>query len=196
MRKPRRLLLILPLLFLGSCSQPEPKSESPKPKAQSPKDRVSIEAKQAAAQAGTPYVTEVRFEKGTAVLRPSELVRVAKALADAEKSVKLEHVTIVAWSDSELPKTGEDDLPREAVDLASDRARALENFVKEERPGLDVGAVNMAQRAGRIERFLKTEDARMQEAFELAGIPHAGANGNSVGAKASKAVLIISGEGG
>ena len=145
------------------------------------KDAVSIEAKMVGAQQGTSNVTEVRFEKGSIEVSKSASEKLENALIAAEKKDRLKRVTLVVWSDTEMPK-GESDLSASDIALAADRGQALIHLVESKREGLKIQVVNMAEKPGKIKKFLKTDDVRIEEALETAG------HGDP---KASRAVIII-----
>jgi hypothetical protein len=186
-----RKKLILPLLFAvlySSCAHNTVKdakmndvaSQGSAPEANS-KDAVSIEAKLAAAQDDTSQVTEVKFEKGTNRLSKSYDDKIIKALESAEKIAPITHITIVAWSDLEMPKKHQK-LSNAAVDLAKVRAKTIEEFIHVKRPKISVETVNMAEHPTKFKKFLKTNDVRIQQALIDAG------SGDS---KAGHAIVII-----
>ncbi len=177
----------LPVFFAACASTPP--AEKPIP---TPRENVSIESKQVAAGAGTPHVTEVKFKKNSSALSVADQKKIEKAIKQAEKTIHLDEVTIVTWSDSELPAENQEKLSDEEVKLADDRAKALENFVKKNRkPSIEI--VNMAKRSGKLEKFLKTDDARIQQAYEVVGVAHTDSK-EKTELKAGKGVLILSGK--
>lgn len=156
-----------------------------------PKDEVSIEAKQAAAENGTPHVTEVKFKKGSKELTQKEWKKIDLAFRDAEKTKKLDHILIAAWSDEELPAEDKKDLTVRAVSLAEARGEKIKNHLIGKSSELKIEIVNMAERTGKVKEFLKTEDARLQASFETAGIPNADSKKPTVTPKSSRAVIIF-----
>jgi hypothetical protein len=184
-------ILISPLIFAilySSCAHDtvkdakmnEAEAQSSAPAAGS-KDAVSIEAKLAAAQDDTSQVTEVKFEKGTNRLSKSYEDKIEKALLAAEKIAPITHVTLVAWSDSEMPKKHQT-LSKGAIDLAKVRAKTIEESIHVKRPKVSVETVNMAEHPTKFKKFLKTNDVRIQQALIDAG------SGDS---KAAHAIIII-----
>jgi hypothetical protein len=146
------------------------------------KDSVSIEAKLAAAQHDTTNVTEVKFEKNSRTLPELYLNKINNALLAAEKHAPLSHVTIVVWSDEEMPADDAAALSQGSENLANDRGETIKAYVHEKHAKLSTNIVNMAKHPGKIHKFLKTDDVRIQKAMEVAG------KGDP---KAAHAVIII-----
>lgn len=187
MNKLSTAFLSLPLIF-GACASPEKNYV-----AKTEREQVSIESKQVAAQVGTPYVTEMKFKKGASSLFPAATKKIKTALDDAAKNVKIESVTIVAWSDSELPSDEQKELDDASVELAAKRGETLKKFVESIVPKVSAEVVNMAKRPGKLKKFLKTQDARVLAAFESVGVAHADSPNKTAESKASSGVLIIVG---
>jgi hypothetical protein len=145
-------------------------------------DAVSIEAKLAAAEQGTSDVTEVKFEKGSRTLPALYLKKIDSAVEVAEKKAPLDRVSLAVWSDTEMPKHHQPALPDSDVRLANDRGETLKAYLQQKHAKLSVDIVNMAEKPGKLKRFLKTEDVRIQQQIEIAG------QGDP---KASRAVIII-----
>ena len=146
------------------------------------KDQVSIEAKLAGAQLGTPYVTEVKFTRGSINLALAELKKMERAYAYAAKTSTPTKTTIVVWSDSEAATEQSGDLSKEDIQLAQDRGESILKYLSFHQLGKSSRIVNMAQRPTELRKFLKTRGARVQEALESSG---------NASQKASKAILLI-----
>ena len=189
------------LVSLAACSHGHRNPEDPTAGTESPStpppphDVVSIEAKQAAAEAGTSTVTEVRFPKRSARLSDVESKRVRDLCIDATRRSPIRRAMIVAWSDSEMPDKKGAELSENDIALARARAEAVELVLHRVAPGARTKIVNMAEKSGKLENFLKTQNARVKESFELAGTPHAGkveeAKKDGSTAKASHAIVIL-----
>jgi hypothetical protein len=177
--------IILCLLFLFSACAGDTKKDSRLegaiPPENNAKNSVSIEAKLAAAQDDTQDLTEITFDKTSSALTSTGAERVNTALATAQKKAKIKHVLLVVWSDAEMPK-GAESLPEDEVKLAEARAKTLRDYIKQQHQDLKVKTVNMAKKSNRLDHFLKTKDARIQDALSSSG---------TGSPKASHAVVII-----
>lgn len=171
----KTFLNLWPLLFLATlvnCAHSEPKTV---PVAEKPKQNVSIEAKQAAAQLGSAHVTEVTFPKKTAALSKKNFDKIDLALKEAQKKDTIDHILVVAWGDAE---------PDHKKELANARAETVKAWIEAKNSDFKVETLNMAEQVNGLKEFLKTEDARVQKAFEAEDAP--------TSPKEGKAVVIIS----
>ncbi len=160
----------------------------------------SIEAKQVAAEQQAPFVVEVEFNKRSNALGPSARARVHALLKSMPAPERLKSVKIVAWGDEEYPSASKRKLSQEQTDLAKRRGESIENFLKEKNTELKVQHYNMAKRPGKISDFFGTDDARIKESLERAGVSTT--DGNTVNSstsrpagkpnsKARKAILML-----
>ena len=192
-----RILMTLPTLAfaltLVGCSTSS-KDDNPLGSPTKIETGASIEAKQAGAQIGTALVTEIRFEKGKTTFAGDDAEKIAKGIERARKSGNVKRADIVTWADAELPADGAPDLGKDAIRLADARAEVLAKDLENRLPELKTNAINMAKRTGGLKKFLKTKDARIQEALEIAGIPREGAKNGDAEPKASRAIIIFSTE--
>ena len=75
---------------------------------------------------------------------------------------QLDRVIVAAWSDSALPLTADIKLPDAAVKLADERARNIENVLKEFGASR-VDTHSMAEHANWFERLFNTNDSQIKE---------------------------------
>jgi hypothetical protein len=122
--------------------------------------RPSIQARQAAAQLGTPYVTEVKFEKNSADLPEAEKKKIQAALKLAKDKDALQSVTVMAWSDQK----------EQSKELAEKRGEALRTIVRDKVRARTV-IYNMAEKPDKLEEILQTRKVRIREALSASGKP-------------------------
>lgn len=107
----------------------------------------------------------VSFSKGQASLSDSEKSNLKTALAAAKRDVKVDRILVAAWSDSDLPRSSEVKLSKEANDLAESRGDAIENYLDSLDAG-DVEIFNMAEHANWFERMFKTDEAQIKKSMK------------------------------
>lgn len=106
----------------------------------------------------------IKFEAGSRSLTESEKNSLRNLIKEAQTKGVIRQVTIVAWSDKMLPRTG-NELSRRDRNLAKGRASAIENFLKSELALENVDTYNMAEPANWLARTLNSKDAELKSVF-------------------------------
>lgn len=191
---PRITTVLLPLVMLTACSILPDKDKTPQAaeKAGEPaaKPQASLEAKTLAAESEAAAVTELTFPKGAPKLTKDAKARLDKLIAQLQKRDDIKEVTVISWADQEFPSVNAGDLPKEQRDLAENRNKAIEQYLKRAGDKVTVTTHNMAERPGAFERWLSTSDARVKKSLEVSGIPNSDTSVKTP-SKASKAMVLL-----
>ena len=162
--------LILAFLIIG-CASKEPKEEpivyskdAPEVNTPNPKSP-SITAKQLAAEKGSTFVTELRFQKGSAALNRIDKKKLNKTYQKALQSDSAKVVEIISWADKEYPK--EKSLPIADQRLAETRFQAIKSYLKEVDPELSIKEVNMSKRPAKLTGLVNTYEADVKKSMEI-----------------------------
>lgn len=179
------------VILMGCASADKDRRPGPAAQSATPKSDVSIEAKLAAAQVGSSFVTEITFPKSSSIATSEQLRKIDAAMAQARKYAPVTRATVVAWPDAEMPTIEQKTLDRPHIQLAEQRGDFLRDYLKQEDRALSVSEVNMAKRSGKVNRLLKTESARIQQSFDAADAPRDHSLVDPGLPKASKAIVIF-----
>jgi hypothetical protein len=194
--------ILLPVLLLGlntGCSTKAPKDPGKASPPKTPKivgsseKGVSFDARQLANEMESNYVSEVRFEKGKAILSTTAKKSLAKVIAQARKENSLKKAILVTWADKEMPTEKKGELSEDQIELARKRNDALTGFIQNFDRKINIDRVSMAERPGGLKKIVPNETARIQESLEEAGIPEGGEKKNGLG-KASRSIIIFTRE--
>lgn len=105
----------------------------------------------------------VDFKEGSATLADSEK-RTLKALVQSlDRSVGNTKVAIGAWSDHDYPVSGK--LTDAEERLATDRARAVQQYVESLAGFKGITVYNMAKNDSRFAKFFGTKDSKVKDAY-------------------------------
>ncbi len=169
-------LATISLFFAAGCS-----SESKK---KAEEDKVIA--------ASRSQYTAIEFEKGRSILSATSKEHL-KALAKTWATGPSQEVKVLAWADEEYPNKVEGKASPKEVILASDRARAIKEFLKEELKAKgDVDSYNMAKRPNLFSKVFQNEEYKLKESFEASGATGVKLDDGSVSySKAGKAIVII-----
>jgi hypothetical protein len=148
----------------------------------------SAESKTAAKAAGAAEVVEVNFERGSSVLTEGSREALREMVAKAKRDGKIDELNVLAWADRDYPADKNVKVPSADRALADRRADAISTFLKSDLAVNDVDTYNMTERPGALSKLFNTDNARMKQAFEDAGVT--GAGGKSITGKASRAVVL------
>ena len=150
---------------------------------------VSQEALYTAEDNNASFVTELEFEKGVAQLSPKARERISRMVSDAETVGQIDDIKVITWADKEYPSANAKKLSKQQRNLASERNAEIKKFLRQNDDKFDVETYNMAERPDALQRFLKTDSARLKKSLEVAGIPTT----SSVGLpqKASKSMVLV-----
>lgn len=162
-------ILVLTSAILGCSSSPERVGNEARGEPKST-TVASIEAKQVAAEQEAPFVVEVEFDKRSDKLSQSARAKMQTLLKSMAAPGRLKGVKIVAWGDEEYPSESKKKLSKEQSDLAKRRGDSIESFLKEKNGNIEFQHFNMAKRPGKVSDFFGTEDARIKESLERAGV--------------------------
>lgn len=164
-------------LLLTSCSQ------SPAKKASSDQTPPVL---------GTHYTT-IEFEEGNTQLTKESKKQIADLIAKAyESDYDIEDIRILAWADKEYPE-GKEKATTEDIQLASERAREIREYLEEElQETEDIDSFNMARRPDFLSKFFKNDEFKVKKSYEQSGPTASKLPDGSVSyTKASKALVII-----
>ncbi|MES2856559.1 MAG: hypothetical protein V4692_11885 [Bdellovibrionota bacterium] len=148
----------------------------------------SAESQTAANAAGAASVIEVNFDKGSFVLNEGSREALREMAAKAKANGKIDEFHVLAWADKDYPADTKAKATTAERDLANRRASSISTFIKNELAVSDVDTYNMTERPGTLSKLFNTDNARLKEAFEQAGVT--GAAGKSITGKASRAVVM------
>lgn len=143
----------------------------------------------AAREADAHRFTEIRFEQGSAALTVGAMENLRNTLLTSNSEGNLDEVIVMAWSDEELPAANAQTLPKAQRDLAKERARSIERFVKQIK-SVDVDTYNMAEKSGAVAKLFNTRDSRLKKTLVAAGLPTT-ADSLQYPSKASHAVVMV-----
>lgn len=163
---------------VGNVAHGEPK----------PTTVASIEAKQVAAEQEAAYVVEVLFAKNSAKVSPEAAAKIEAMFKNVPDQKRVKGVKIISWADDEYPSTGDKKLSSTQVDLAKERLESVQRIVKDRHAGLQFELVNMAKRPGPFSKLVGTEDARIKESLERAGVS---TTEDKAASKARKAIILL-----
>lgn len=152
---------------------------------------ISPEVKKAAEALGASVASEVTFDVGSHSLKQEELVELANAVKEAQKTNKIKEVQVVAWADVEYPAEGQSGT-NSTIKLANRRAKAIENFLKQDLEISKVKKINMAKQPSYLQEALGTKTADVKHALVNSGaVPTSPSNEVNIKGKASKALILI-----
>lgn len=149
----------------------------------------SAKTETAAQEAGAVSVTEVNFDKGSFVLTEGSRAALRDLASKAKASHAIDEVKVLAWADRDYPADSKNKASKADKTLADKRANAIRDFVKAELALEDVDTFNMTERPGAIASLFNTDDSKMKQAFENAGVTSA--DGKAITGKASRAVVML-----
>lgn len=143
----------------------------------------------AAREADAHRFTEIQFEHGSAALTVGAMENLRNTILTSNSEGNLDEVIVMAWSDEELPAPGSQALPKAQRDLAKERGKSIERFVKKIK-SVDVDSYNMAEKSGAVSKLFNTRDNRLKKTLVAAGLPTT-ADSLQYPSKASHAVVMI-----
>lgn len=145
----------------------------------------------AAAEENATHVTEISFAKDSSELTEEARRSLVSIIDAARISRSIEDVKILAWADREYPSTRIKKLSTGERDLAENRTRVIKDFLNAHFDLADIDTVNMAKRPNTVQRWLRTDNARLKQAMEVAGIRDTDSPNDARAAKASRAVVML-----
>lgn len=151
--------------------------------------RASQEAVYVANEQNTPYVTEHKFKPGGDVLSRTFKGELQRIYQEAMSHGKIESVKVIAWADLEYPAATTKKLSKEQIRLADKRGNEVKRYLHSLNSDLSVEIFNMAKRPRLISELLATDDARIKQALEVAGIPNTNTS-VKVPSKAAHAIVM------
>ncbi|MES2962495.1 MAG: DUF1328 domain-containing protein [Bdellovibrionota bacterium] len=143
----------------------------------------------AARESGAVSVTEVNFDKGSFVLTEGSRAALRDLVAKAKTTNAIDEVKVLAWADKDYPSDSKAKASKAETTLADKRATAIRDFMKAELAISDVDTHNMTSRPGTFANLFKTDDQKLKQAFENAGVTSA--DGKAITGKASRAVVML-----
>ena len=143
----------------------------------------------AAREADAHRFTEIQFEQGSAALTVGAMENLRNTILTSNSEGNLDEVIVMAWSDEELPAAGAQTLPKAQRDLAKERGKSIERFVKQIK-SVDVDSYNMAEKSGAVSKLFNTRDNRLKKTLIAAGLPTT-SDALQYPSKASHAVVMI-----
>lgn len=132
------------------------------------------------------------FSPGSADLTEQDKTKLRDQLRTMSAQGKVSRAKIAVWSDQEHPQSGS--LPKADQDLAQQRIKSVENYLKQQEGLSRVEAFNMAENRNWIGRMFHREQAELDAAFAKAGqAPVSNQEFNAIKSEggASKAVVIL-----
>ena len=191
-------------LFLGACvialasfgcSTKMAKSEQPTTKTVSnPVQGKAVDreplAVNAAAALNASAVTEISFRKDSSVLTNDARVSLDRVVSRAQGRGQVRDIKILAWADQDYPTKSVKRLSKKERDLAENRAKAVKDYVATVFNLGKIDTYNMAKQPNTVARIFDTSDARVKQAIESAGLPHADSN-NVASSNASRALVLV-----
>lgn len=154
---------------------------------------ITEQTRQAATSLGAANLGEIEFVAGSDQLSDQSQAEIRNIIDETRQKGELDYINVLAWSDQEYPanKTKQS---KANVSLAKRRLENLKKFLKSELKIKNISEFNMAERPGKLPKFLNTKEARVKKTTEVAGAaPVEEADTGLFGEKgqASKAVLMI-----
>lgn len=143
----------------------------------------------AAREADAHRFAEIQFQPGSAALTVNAMENLRNTILTSNSEGNLDEVIVMAWSDEELPAQNAQALPKAQRDLAKERGRSIERFVKQIK-SVDVDTYNMAEKSGAVSKLFNTRDSRLKKTLVAAGLPTT-ADSLQYPSKASHAVVMV-----
>jgi hypothetical protein len=137
--------------------------------------------------------TEIQFEPGSSILTISAAEILRNTILTSNSEGRLDKVIVMSWSDEELPDSGSKGLSKVQRDLAKERGRSIERFVKKVK-AVDVDTYSMAEKSSVFSKLFNTQDNRLKKTLIAAGLPTTAdrqQNRLQYPSKASHAVVMI-----
>ncbi len=176
---------------LTSCSSHPTEAEVAAPSAVKEKPPgASIEAQQVAAEQKADYVAEISFAKKQKVITLAARKAMGKILKEAAAKGQVEEVRVITWADSEYPSVNTKKLSKDQQQLALDRNKEIEKFLKAQNMDFKIKTFSMAERANALKDFIGSAESRIKKSLEVAGIPTTDTS-VKFPSKASKSILLV-----
>lgn len=106
---------------------------------------------------------EIDYKKGSKSLTSGEKQELDELVSKAASKGEIEEVKVLAWADKEYPAEGQK-VTKKDKNLADDRAKAVENYLKKKHNLSKVETFNMAERPNAMEKLFKTSDYKVKTA--------------------------------
>ncbi len=178
------LLTLTVSLAFSACANRTMSTSDETVKTPAMQKEVSIAERQ-----GAEVVSRVQFEKGSAALTPEARQELNTAIEQARTMGKVKDVTVAVWSDSEMPARGEK-VSKQQVELASDRADEIENYIDDRFDIDNVKVHNMSREPNALAKVFSTADARFKEQLRREGVAPDTKDGTAQ-ARASSALIMV-----
>lgn len=153
-----------------------------------PPDRRAISEEAAKEVRGKSFV-EIEFAKDSAVLTENAKSSIQALVDQAKQTGKVDDVLVLSWADEEYPSTDKKKLSKKQIDLATQRNKAVEDYVKS-LTNASVDRYNLAKQPNVFSKWFNTTDARLKNALVAAGLPTS-PGANQYPTKASHSVIIV-----
>lgn len=132
---------------------------------------------------------EIEFNPGSSVLSESAKTSLNAIMEQARQDGKIDEVIVLSWADQEYPSANVKKLSKPQTELAENRNKAVENYVKTIRR-VDVDTYNMAAQPNALSKWFNTTDNKLKKSFLAAGLPTT-ADSPKYPSKASHSVILV-----
>lgn len=179
----KTITLLIAVLSLSACSSVHKTGENEPTK-------VSQESKRLAVDSNATYVTELSFDEKSANLDSSSRKKLDEIISQAKSTGKIDDIKVISWSDAEYPSAKNPKLSKNQNNLAERRANNIKSYLKGNDSSLDIDTFNMAARPSSISNLFNTENSKIKNSLEAAGISH-DHNNHEYPNKAGKSTVMV-----
>ncbi len=183
----KSLLILSVLVAMSACSSKKPEKkpkvypdEAPEVSATIEK-KPSITAKQVASQMGSHFVTEFSFGKSKYNLTAANKNKIKELYQKASRKGQIEEVQLITWADVEFPTQARGELSDVQQKLVDERNKSIEKYLNSLNKDLEVNKISMAERAGAVDRFIASDEAKVKETLDTKDAPD----------KVSKSIVVF-----
>ncbi|MEK6773015.1 MAG: hypothetical protein AABY64_03665 [Bdellovibrionota bacterium] len=132
---------------------------------------------------------EIEFDKGSASLSENAKTSLKSVLDQARSAGSIDEVLVLSWADDEYPSKNLKQLPKNQRELAKNRNKAVETYIKTMK-NVDVDSYNMAEQPNLFSKWFNTSDNKLKSSFIAAGLPTT-ADDPQNPKKASHSVILV-----
>jgi hypothetical protein len=178
--KNKHLILMTTLLIIAACRSAPPEKKVTKSHPESPRvtrvepKRLSVAARQIANEQGTDQVTEFHYQEGSAELSSEAKRLMRQEYESAQEQGEIKQVQVITWGDKNYPAADKGQLAQAQQDLVEERNQSIRDYLSQLDERLDLSFISMAERPGRWDRFMASDETAVQKSLEDFSIPKTG----------------------
>jgi len=124
--------------------------------------------KNSVVDAGGSHYSVIKFDEGSADLTEANKEKLMALANVARQDGVIQDVEVLAWSDRDY-RNPKQKTPKEAIQLADNRAQTIKQYLKDELLLSDVKEHNMVKKTGLFSKIFKTDDYEIKNIFDNKG---------------------------